>query len=125
CGRQQPTRIGEMTELAEKTCVPCKGGVPPLERTAAEKLLTQAPAWKLADDARSIQRSFRFPNFSKAIRFVDKVGELAETEGHHPDIHFGWGYANITLSTHKIKGLHENDFIMAAKINRLAEDGAG
>jgi|ERR1041385_3718584 len=109
-----------MAELADKACIPCRGGIPPLERPAAEKLLAEAPDWKLGDDARSIERSFRFPNFRKAIEFVDKVGELAETEGHHPDIHFGWGYATISLSTHKIKGLHENDFIMAAKINRLA-----
>lgn len=113
-----------MAKLADKACIPCRGGIPPLERNAAETLLSEAPAWTLADDARSIERRFRFPNFRKAIDFVDKVGELAEAEGHHPDIHFGWGYATISLSTHKIKGLHENDFIMAAKINRLAEAAA-
>jgi 4a-hydroxytetrahydrobiopterin dehydratase len=107
--------------LAGKTCVPCRGGVPPLEAKVARQLLAEAPAWTLADDARRIERAFRFPNFQKAMDFVVKVGELAEAEGHHPDIHFGWGYATVSLHTHKIKGLHENDFIMAAKIDRMAE----
>lgn len=107
--------------LVDKSCVPCRGGIPPLEAAAARELLTQAPSWTLADDAHRIERTFRFPNFQKAMDFVTKVGELAEGEGHHPDIHFGWGYATVSLHTHKIKGLHENDFIMAAKINRLAD----
>jgi 4a-hydroxytetrahydrobiopterin dehydratase len=107
--------------LADKTCIPCRGGVPPLEASAARELLSQAPAWTLMDDARRIERTFRFPDFKSAMALVTKVGDLAEAEGHHPDIHFGWGYATVSLHTHKIKGLHENDFIMAAKINRLAE----
>jgi 4a-hydroxytetrahydrobiopterin dehydratase len=107
--------------LADKTCIPCRGGIPPLAASVAKEMLAEAPSWMLADDARRIERTFRFPNFQKAMDFVVKIGELAEAEGHHPDIHFGWGYATISLHTHKIKGLHENDFIMAAKINRLAE----
>jgi 4a-hydroxytetrahydrobiopterin dehydratase len=107
--------------LADKTCIPCRGGVPPLEASAARELLSQAPSWALMDDARRIERTFRFPNFQQAMDFVVKIGGLAEAEGHHPDIHFGWGYATVSMHTHKIKGLHENDFIMAAKINRLAE----
>ena len=105
--------------LDAKTCVPCRGGIPPLDAAAAKELLAQAPAWTLAEGARHIERTFRFPDFRKAMDFVVKIGELAEAEGHHPDIHFGWGYATVSLHTHKIKGLHENDFIMAAKIDRL------
>ena len=110
--------------LADKACIPCRGGIPPLEVAAAKQFLSQAPSWTLMDDAHRIERTFRFPDFKGAIAFVNKVGELAEAEGHHPDIHFGWGYATVSMHTHKIKGLHENDFIMAAKINRLAEAGA-
>jgi 4a-hydroxytetrahydrobiopterin dehydratase len=109
-----------MTELAAKTCVPCRGGVPPLDRNEAERYLEEAPGWTLQDNATRIERKLQFKNFEQALAFVDRVGALAEDEGHHPDITFGWGYATVSLHTHKIKGLHENDFIMAAKINRLA-----
>jgi len=105
--------------LAEKTCVPCRGGVPPLTRAEAEGLHQQTPDWALLDDARKIERKFTFRNFRAALAFVDQVGALAETEGHHPDVAFGWGYATVSLYTHKIKGLHENDFIMATKIDRI------
>ena len=102
-----------MTEsLAEKTCTPCRGGVPPLPRDEALRFQAQAPDWELRDDARRIERTFRFRNFREALAFVQQVGELAESEGHHPDISFGWGHATVSLSTKKIKGLHENDFIM-------------
>ncbi len=108
-----------MTEtLAEKTCTPCRGGVPPLTRDEAQRFQAQAPDWELDDDANRIQRTLRFRNFREALTFVQEVGELAESEGHHPDISFGWGYATISLSTKKIKGLHENDFIMASKIDQ-------
>ena len=111
-----------MTEaLVEKTCTPCRGGIPPLTRAEAEELLPQAPEWALMDNAHRIERTFRFGNFREALAFVQKVGELAEAEGHHPDISFGWGYGTVSLRTKKIKGLHENDFIMAAKIDRLAQ----
>ena len=106
--------------LVEKTCTPCRGGIPPLTRAEAEELLPQAPEWALMDNAHRIEKTFRFGNFREALAFVQKVGELAEAEGHHPDISFGWGYGTVSLRTKKIKGLHENDFIMAAKINRLA-----
>jgi 4a-hydroxytetrahydrobiopterin dehydratase len=105
--------------LAEKTCTPCRGGVPPLSRDEALRLQAQAPAWELRDDAHRIERTFRFRNFGEALAFVQQVGELAESEGHHPDISFGWGYATVSLSTKKIKGLHQNDFIMASKIDRM------
>jgi 4a-hydroxytetrahydrobiopterin dehydratase len=107
--------------LAEKTCTPCRGGIPPLARDEALRLQAQAPDWELRDDAHRIERTFRFRNFREALAFVQRVGELAEAEGHHPDISFGWGYATVSLSTKKIKGLHENDFIMASKIDRMAD----
>jgi len=103
--------------LTAKTCTPCRGGVPPLSRAEAERLLAEAPGWTLNADATQIERSFKFPDFAAALAFVDRVGALAEEEGHHPDITFGWGYCRVVFWTHKIKGLHENDFIMAAKVN--------
>ena len=106
--------------LTEKSCTPCRGGIPPLTRERAEQLRAQASAWRLENDATRIERSFKFTNFRDALAFVDEVGALAETEGHHPDVHFGWGYATVSLQTKKIKGLHENDFIMAAKIDHIA-----
>lgn len=110
-----------MTALAAKTCTPCRGGEPPLGRAQAEAYLAQAEGWQLMDEAKRIERTYKFKNFQQALDFVCKVGALAEAEGHHPDITFGWGYATVSLYTHKIKGLHENDFIMAAKINALLE----
>jgi 4a-hydroxytetrahydrobiopterin dehydratase len=108
--------------LGQKTCTPCRGGIPPLTSEEAERFRAEAPDWELRDDARRIERTFRFPNFRDALAFVDKVGELAEAEGHHPDVSFGWGYATVSLSTKKIKGLHENDFIMASKIDRICDN---
>jgi 4a-hydroxytetrahydrobiopterin dehydratase len=105
--------------LAQKSCTPCRGGVPPLTQDEAERLRAETPAWQLLDEAHRIERAFRFKTFREALTFVERVGELAEAEGHHPDISFGWGYATVSLRTKKIKGLHENDFIMAAKIDRL------
>ena len=105
--------------LDQKSCVPCRGGIPPLTRDEAEKLLQQAAGWELIDDATKIRRTFKFDKFVPAMTFAQQVGELAEAEGHHPDITFGWGYCTVLFYTHKIKGLHENDFIMAAKINEL------
>jgi len=107
--------------LAETTCTPCRGGIPPLTRDEAQRFQAQAPNWELGDNAHRIQRTFRFRNFREALVFVQEVGELAETEGHHPDISFGWGYVTVSLSTKKIKGLHENDFIMASKIDRALD----
>ena len=101
-----------MTEaLVSKTCIPCRGGIPPLTREQAELFQPQTPDWQLMEEAHRIDRSFRFRNFREALTFVQEIGELAETEGHHPDISFGWGNATVSLQTKKIKGLHENDFI--------------
>ena len=106
--------------LAEKTCTLCRGGVPPLTSQEAEKYRAEAPEWSLRDDATRIERTYRFKNFADALAFVRQAGDLAENEAHHPDISFGWGYAAVSLRTKKIKGLHENDFIMAVKFDRIA-----
>jgi 4a-hydroxytetrahydrobiopterin dehydratase len=108
--------------LAEKTCTPCRGGIPPLTFDEAEQLREQSPDWELHDRATRIERTYRFKNFREALGFVERAGALAESEQHHPDISFGWGYATVSLRTKKIKGLHENDFIMAAKLDRLAAE---
>jgi 4a-hydroxytetrahydrobiopterin dehydratase len=107
-------------DLLSKTCTPCRGGIPPLSGGEAESYLNQAPGWALMDENRRIERSFAFKNFKEALDFVAALGALAEREGHHPDISFGWGSARVSWQTKKIKGLHENDFIMAAKTNELA-----
>ena len=110
-----------MTEaLASKTCTPCRGGIPPLTREQAELFHAQAPDWQLVEEAHRIERSFRFRNFREPLTFVQEIGELAEAEGHHPNISFGWGNATVSLHTKKIKGLHENDFIMATKIDSIS-----
>jgi 4a-hydroxytetrahydrobiopterin dehydratase len=109
--------------LTAKTCTPCRGGVPPLGREEARRLLVETPGWTLDESATRIERAFVFPDFAAALAFVDRVGALAEAEGHHPDITFGWGYCRLVFYTHKIKGLHENDFVMAAKVNALATSG--
>jgi 4a-hydroxytetrahydrobiopterin dehydratase len=117
-----------MTEsaLSQKTCTPCRGGIPPLTAPEVADLLPQAPGWQATEDASRIEARFRFKNFRAALDFVTRVGELAEAEFHHPlFINFGWGFAEIVLQTKKIKGLHENDFIMAAKINDIAESLPG
>ena len=99
-----------MTEtLAEKKCTPCRGGVPPLTPAEAERFQSQTPNWELRDDSHRIERTFRFRNFREALNFVRDVGDLAETEGHHPTT-AGWGYATISLRTKKIKGLARERF---------------
>jgi 4a-hydroxytetrahydrobiopterin dehydratase len=110
--------------LAEKTCTPCRGGIPPLTEEEAAAYRAQAPDWELLDRATRIERTYRFKNFGEAFKFVERAAALAEAEGHHPDISFGWGYATVSMRTKKIKGLHENDFIMAAKLDRIAAAGA-
>jgi 4a-hydroxytetrahydrobiopterin dehydratase len=111
--------------LAEKRCIPCRGGIPPLTPEEAEAYRRQAPTWSLVDDATRIERTYRFRNFRDAFAFVERIAALAEEEGHHPDISFGWGYVTVSLRTKKIKGLHENDFIMAAKIDSIPGAPAG
>jgi 4a-hydroxytetrahydrobiopterin dehydratase len=94
--------------------------VPPLGPEEAATYQRQVPDWSLRDDASRIERRWKFKNFAEAFAFVTRAAELAEAEGHHPDIAFGWGHVTVSLQTHKIKGLHENDFIMAAKLDRIA-----
>ena len=106
--------------LAAKTCVPCKGGIPPLSLTDAARYGEEVPAWELTHEGTKIERRFKFKDFAESLDFVAQVGALAEAEFHHPDMNFGWGYCTVMLQTKKIKGLHENDFIMAAKIDALA-----
>ena len=107
--------------LNAKSCVPCRGGISPMTQKEAERLLSEVPGWELKKGSAKIEGKFKFPDFLSALKFVNQVGKLAETEGHHPDITFGWGYCHILFFTHKIKGLHENDFIMASKVNALVK----
>ena len=108
-----------MTEqLADKQCVPCRGGVPPLKGEELKTLHRNVPDWTV-DNEHHLQREFRFPDFKQALDFVNRVGAVAEEQGHHPDILLTWGKADITLWTHSVNGLTESDFIMAAKIDRL------
>ncbi|MEO8418126.1 MAG: 4a-hydroxytetrahydrobiopterin dehydratase [Methylophilaceae bacterium] len=111
--------------LTAQKCTPCQGGIPPLSMEAAEKYLAEAPGWQLQENASKIKRTFTFKNFMDALGFAQHVGVLCEEQGHHPDITIGWGYCRIVFQTHKINGLHENDFIMAAKVNRLADQLSG
>jgi len=107
-------------EIAEKTCVPCQGGVPRLSLEQAQEMLGMLDNWCLNEDATCIIKTFSFKNFESAQDFACHVGELAEREFHHPDISYGWGYCKVLFQTHKIRGLHENDFIMAAKLDRIS-----
>jgi 4a-hydroxytetrahydrobiopterin dehydratase len=110
--------------LAEKSCTPCRGGVPPLTPEEAAGFHIQALDWSMLDGAKRIERTYRFKNFGEAFGFVERAASLAEAEAHHPEIRFGWGFATVSLHTKKIKGLHENDFIMAAKLDRIAAERA-
>lgn len=109
-----------MEDLAQKKCVACEGGVDPLNRIEAEVLLKQLNSWTLSEDAKSLAREFKFKNFAEAMSFANKVAEIAESEGHHPDLTISWGKVGISLTTHAIHGLSENDFIVAAKVDRIA-----
>ncbi len=110
-----------MEGLAGKPCVPCRGGIPPLTGDAARELLAGTPGWRLEEKGTRLLRSFEFRDFLGAMKFVNRVADVAEQEGHHPDIAIHWNKVELTLWTHKIAGLHENDFILAAKVNRLLE----
>ncbi len=112
-----------MDDLTQKSCLPCRGGIDPLAEASARELLASTPGWELLDGATKIRRDFKLPDFAATLDLVNKIGAIAEVEGHHPDIYFGWGYCNVIFFTHKIKGLHQNDFIMAAKVNQLAKSG--
>lgn len=106
-----------MMDLTAKKCVACEGGMPPLTGAMLEPYLKAVKGWALNEDGKKIRKDFSFPDFKTALAFVNRVGEIAEAEGHHPDIQLGWGKAAVELWTHAINGLSENDFIVAAKID--------
>ena len=107
-----------MSDLAKKTCIPCKGGVPPLKGTKLDDLLEKLKNdWKIIKE-HHLEKEYSFKNFKEALNFTIKVGELAENQGHHPDIFLTWGKVKLTIWTHKIDGLTESDFIFAAKADK-------
>jgi len=106
-------------ELAQKKCVPCRGGTPPLSADQAKIYLAAVPEWRVSADGKQIARTFTYKDFIQAMKFVNKVAEVAEEQGHHPDIHIHWNKVELVLWTHSIGGLHENDFVMAAKFDKL------
>ena len=111
-----------MTDLFKKKCKPCEGGMPALDISEIHKYQKKIDGWEVKSNEKKIyflEKNFRFKNFLESQKFVNKVGEISEQEGHHPDILFGWGYAKISITTHAIEGLSENDFILAAKIDRI------
>ncbi len=109
-----------MLDLVSRRCVPCEGGTPPLSREEAERLQTAVPRWDFDETGKAIRRAFKFKDFREAMAFVNAVADLAETEGHHPDIAIRYQRVTFTLTTHAIGGLSENDFILAAKIDRIS-----
>jgi len=110
-----------MATLAEKECVPCKGGTPPLKGEEMAKLARQLPPGWQAVDEHHLEKEFKFKDFREALNFTNRVGELAEAQGHHPDIYLAWGQVRLTIWTHKVNGLTESDFILAAKADKLAQ----
>jgi len=107
-----------MSGLASRECVPCRGGVPPLKGRELTTFLSELDGWEVVNE-HHLKKEYKFANFREAQAFVDRAADLAEEQGHHPDICFGWGRAEITIWTHKIDGLTESDFILAAKIDKL------
>jgi 4a-hydroxytetrahydrobiopterin dehydratase len=107
-----------MSELADRQCVPCRGGVPPLASDVIQKLANELDGWEVVNE-HHLRKEYKFEDFKATQKFVNRVGELAEEQRHHPDICYGWGRAEITIWTHKIDGLTESDFILAAKIDRI------
>ena len=110
-----------MNDLVKKKCVPCEGGVSPLDISEIHKYQKKIDGWDVEKDDKNVyflRKKFTFKNFLDSQNFVNEVGKVSEDEGHHPDISFGWGYAKIVITTHAIEGLSENDFILAAKIDK-------
>ena len=111
-----------MSDLTEKKCLPCEGGVLPFDISEIHKYQKKVDGWDLTKDNKKVfflSKKFNFDNFLESQKFVNEVGKISEEEGHHPDISFGWGYAEIKITTHAIEGLSENDFILAAKIDKI------
>ena len=111
-----------MNDLANKKCIPCEGGIPAFDISEIHKYLKKVDGWDVKNDENKsyyLFKEFSFRNFKESQKFINKVGLLAEEEGHHPDISFGWGYCKIKIFTHAIQGLAESDFILAAKIDKI------
>ena len=111
-----------MSDLADKKCIPCEGGIPSFDLKEIHKYLKKVDGWDVkSDDNKTyyLLKEFKFENFQESQKFVNDVGNIAENEAHHPDIWFGWGYAKVKIFTHAIKGLHESDFVLAAKVDRI------
>ena len=111
-----------MSDLLKKKCVPCEGGILPFDISEIHKYQKKVDGWDIIKDEKKmfyLQKNFGFVNFLESQKFINNVGRISEEEGHHPDIKFGWGYAEIKITTHAIKGLSENDFILAAKIDQI------
>lgn len=107
-----------MSKLSSRECIPCRGGVPPLHGAEITALLKELNGWDVVEE-HHLLKSYKFKDFAEALAFVNRLGQLSEQQGHHPDISFGWGHATVTIWTHKINGLTESDFILAAKIDAL------
>jgi 4a-hydroxytetrahydrobiopterin dehydratase len=111
-----------MSNLLNKKCVPCEGGAIPFDISEIHKYQKKVDGWDISKEENKVfflKKKFTFSNFLKSQKFINNVAEISEEEGHHPDISFGWGYAEIKITTHAIKGLSENDFILAAKIDQI------
>ena len=112
-----------MDDLLKKKCAPCEGGVVPFDTSEIHKYQKKVDGWDIVKNNKNIfllEKNFKFKNFKDSQEFINKVGEISEEEGHHPEIIFGWGYAKINITTHAIEGLSENDFILAAKIDQIS-----
>ncbi|MBI4716043.1 MAG: 4a-hydroxytetrahydrobiopterin dehydratase [Nitrospirae bacterium] len=106
-------------ELADNKCIPCRGGVPPMEMSKAQDMLRElGVGWRLTHEGKHLEREYAFKDFAQALAFANRVGEIAEGEGHHPDLYVGWGKCRVMIWTHKIEGLTESDFYLAAKADR-------
>jgi 4a-hydroxytetrahydrobiopterin dehydratase len=109
-----------MSNLAKKKCVPCEGGVKPYTQKESQEMLKElSEGWMVIDEGHLLVKEFRFKDFADAMKFANKIGDIAEEENHHPDLNVGWGRVGVELTTHAIDGLSENDFILAAKIDEL------
>ena len=112
-----------MNDLLKKKCLPCEGGVKPFDISEIHRYQKKVDGWGVSKDEEKnffLEKKFEFKNFLESQNFVNKVGDISESEAHHPDIWFGWGYAKIKIFTHAINGLHESDFVLAAKIDRIS-----
>ncbi|GJM45404.1 MAG: putative pterin-4-alpha-carbinolamine dehydratase [Gemmatimonadota bacterium] len=106
------------SDLAQRTCIPCEGGVPPMKPDEIQEYVPLVPGWSVIENHHLV-RTFEFPDFLQALAATNRVGQLAEEQGHHPDLHLGWGSLAVEIWTHKIDGLTESDFILAAKIDEI------